>query len=68
MSISLPSATSIALSDFFARPLHRSSPVAAKIGPLILLIFGGVLLFGVVWVYFMVPETKGLTLEEVDEM
>jgi SP family sugar:H+ symporter-like MFS transporter len=33
-----------------------------------LVIFAGVLLFGVVWVYFMVPETKGLTLEEVDEM
>ncbi|KAL7417901.1 general substrate transporter [Mrakia frigida] len=42
--------------------------IAAKIGPLILLIFAGVLTFGIGWVYFMVPETKGLSLEEVDEM
>ncbi|KAF6765549.1 general substrate transporter [Ephemerocybe angulata] len=42
--------------------------IAAKIGPLILLIFFGMLLFGYVYVYFFIPETKGLTLEEVDEM
>ncbi|KAF8531542.1 general substrate transporter [Gautieria morchelliformis] len=42
--------------------------IAAKIGPLILLIFFGMLVFGYVYVYLFVPETKGLTLEEVDEM
>ena len=42
--------------------------IAAKIGPLILLIFFGMLLVGFVYVYFAIPETKGLTLEEVDEM
>ncbi|KAG6812635.1 hypothetical protein H0H92_001718 [Tricholoma furcatifolium] len=38
------------------------------IGPLILLIFFGMLLFGYVYVYLFIPETKGLSLEEVDEM
>lgn len=42
--------------------------IAADIGPLILLIFFGMLVFGFVYVYLFVPETKGLTLEEVDEM
>jgi SP family sugar:H+ symporter-like MFS transporter len=42
--------------------------IAAKIGPLILLIFFGMLMFGYVYVYLFIPETKGLTLEEVDEM
>ncbi|KIJ66473.1 hypothetical protein HYDPIDRAFT_109514 [Hydnomerulius pinastri MD-312] len=42
--------------------------IAAKIGPLILLIFFGMLVFGYVFVYFAIPETKGLSLEEVDEM
>ncbi|KAF9486548.1 sugar transporter [Pholiota conissans] len=42
--------------------------IAAKIGPLILLIFFGMLLFGYVYVYLFIPETRGLTLEEVDEM
>ncbi|KAF8913162.1 sugar transporter [Gymnopilus junonius] len=42
--------------------------IAARIGPLILLIFFGMLLFGYVYVYLFIPETKGLTLEEVDEM
>ncbi|KAF8079163.1 general substrate transporter [Lyophyllum atratum] len=42
--------------------------IAADIGPLILLIFFGMLLFGYVYVYLFIPETKGLSLEEVDEM
>ncbi|CAA7265874.1 unnamed protein product [Cyclocybe aegerita] len=42
--------------------------IAARIGPLILLIFFGMLLFGYVYVYLFIPETRGLTLEEVDEM
>lgn len=42
--------------------------IAAKIGPLILMIFFGMLLFGYVYVYLFIPETKGLSLEEVDEM
>ncbi|PFH49826.1 hypothetical protein AMATHDRAFT_75996 [Amanita thiersii Skay4041] len=42
--------------------------IAAKIGPLILLIFFGMLLFGFAYVYLFVPETKGLSLEEVDEL
>ncbi|TDL19419.1 general substrate transporter [Rickenella mellea] len=42
--------------------------IAAKIGPLILLIFFGMLVFGFVYVYFAIPEVKGLSLEEVDEL
>ncbi|EPQ60038.1 general substrate transporter [Gloeophyllum trabeum ATCC 11539] len=42
--------------------------IAAKIGPLILLIFFGMLVFGFGYVYLFIPETKGLSLEEVDEM
>jgi MFS transporter, SP family, sugar:H+ symporter len=39
-----------------------------SIGPLILMIFFGMLVFGFVYVYLAIPETKGLSLEEVDEM
>ena len=42
--------------------------IAEDIGPLILLIFFGMLTFGFVYVYLFIPETKGLSLEEVDEM
>jgi len=45
-----------------------SPRIAARIGPLILLIFAGVLVFGFVYVWLCIPETKGLQLEEVDEM
>ncbi|THG99284.1 hypothetical protein EW026_g3023 [Hermanssonia centrifuga] len=42
--------------------------IAARIGPLILLIFFGMLVFGFGYVWLFIPETKGLSLEEVDEM
>ncbi|TEB04014.1 sugar transporter [Coprinellus micaceus] len=42
--------------------------IAEKIGPLILLIFFGMLIVGYIYVFFFIPETRGLTLEEVDEM
>lgn len=42
--------------------------IAADIGPLILLIFFGMLIVAFIYVYFFIPETKGLTLEEVDEL
>ena len=42
--------------------------IAARIGPLILMIFFGMLVFGYFYVYFFIPEVKGLSLEEVDEL
>ncbi|PCH34180.1 general substrate transporter [Wolfiporia cocos MD-104 SS10] len=45
-----------------------SPRISARIGPLILLIFFGMLLFGFVYVYLFIPETVGLSLEEVDEL
>ncbi|KAH8094627.1 general substrate transporter [Cristinia sonorae] len=42
--------------------------IAGDIGPLILMIFFGMLVFGFAYVYVFIPETKGLSLEEVDEM
>jgi len=45
-----------------------SPRIAADIGPLILLIFFVVLVLGFGYVFLMIPETKGLELEEVDEM
>lgn len=45
-----------------------SPRIADDIGPLILLIFAGMLVFGFFYVWLFIPETKGLSLEEVDEM
>ncbi|KZV66564.1 general substrate transporter [Peniophora sp. CONT] len=42
--------------------------IAEDIGPLILLIFFGMLIFGFFYVWLFIPETKGLSLEEVDEL
>jgi len=47
-------------------PLSFLAPrIAARIGPLILLIFFGMLVFGFGYVYLFIPETKGVSLEEV---
>ncbi|KAL1715897.1 general substrate transporter [Schizophyllum commune] len=42
--------------------------IADDIGPLILLIFFGMLVFGFCYVWLCIPEVKGLTLEEVDQL
>ncbi|KAL5508401.1 hypothetical protein ACEPAH_6020 [Sanghuangporus vaninii] len=42
--------------------------IANKIGPWILMIFFGMLVFGFFYVYVFIPEVKGLSLEEVDEL
>lgn len=47
---------------------YFSNKIAARYGPFIMLIFGSVMVFAVVFVFLAVPEVKGLTLEQVDEM
>ncbi|KIY65663.1 general substrate transporter [Cylindrobasidium torrendii FP15055 ss-10] len=42
--------------------------ISEKIDSLIMLIFSGMLAFGWCYVYLFIPETRGLSLEEVDEM
>ncbi|KAG2136543.1 general substrate transporter [Suillus bovinus] len=64
-SIALGSATNW----FWNFMLSFFSPrIVDRIGPLIMLVFFGMLVFGYIYVYFAIPETKGLTLEEVDEL
>ncbi|KIY52020.1 MFS general substrate transporter, partial [Fistulina hepatica ATCC 64428] len=66
-AIALGSATNwiwyVVLGIFFFAPR-----ISDHIGPLILLIFFGMLVFGFCYVWLFIPETKGLLLEEVDEM
>ncbi|KAN0066375.1 hypothetical protein ACQY0O_000469 [Thecaphora frezii] len=47
---------------------YFSPSIADQYHTFILLIFGSVLVFGFFYTYFMVPEVKGLTLEQVDEL
>ncbi|KAK8858902.1 hypothetical protein IAR55_003133 [Kwoniella newhampshirensis] len=47
---------------------YFSPLIADDIGPLILLVFCGCLVFAFVYVFFMIPETRGISLEEVDEL
>lgn len=47
---------------------YFSPLIANDIGPLILLVFFGCLIAAFIYVYFFIPETKGISLEEVDEL
>ncbi|BEI80389.1 hypothetical protein CcaverHIS002_0109180 [Cutaneotrichosporon cavernicola] len=47
---------------------YFSPLIADDIGPLILLIFFGCLVAALIYVYFFIPETRGITLEQVDEL
>ncbi|KAG2115382.1 general substrate transporter [Suillus cothurnatus] len=62
-------ALGIAINWFWNFMLSFFSPrIVDRIGPMIMLVFFGVLVFGYIYVYFTIPETQGLTLEEVDEL
>jgi ABC-type molybdate transport system permease subunit len=39
-----------------------------NLGPKVFFIWGGLCTAATVYAYFLVPETKGLTLEQVDQM
>lgn len=45
-----------------------SNKVATDYGPFIMLIFGSVLVVAAVFSYLAVPELRGLSLEQVEEM
>ncbi|CAO1625109.1 unnamed protein product [Parajaminaea phylloscopi] len=47
---------------------YFSPKIAADLGPYIMLIFFGLLCCSFIYVFFFIPETKGLSLEQVDEM
>ncbi|VDC04259.1 unnamed protein product [Peniophora sp. CBMAI 1063] len=64
-SIALGSATNW----FWNFMLSYFSPLITEdIDTLILLVFFGVLVFGFIYVYFMIPESRGLALESIDQM
>ena len=44
------------------------SPDAGNLGVKTAFVFAGCIFFTLIWTYFYVPETKGRTLAEVDEM
>lgn len=53
----------------FATPyMVDSGPGNANLGSKVFFIWGGFNVFGGIFTYFMVYETKGLTLEQVDEL
>lgn len=43
-------------------------PSYGNLGPKVFFIWGGLCGCSVFWAYFFVPETRGLTLEQVDKM
>jgi sugar porter (SP) family MFS transporter len=48
--------------------LVADQPHSAKLGSNVFFMWGGLCCISFVFAYFMVPETKGLTLEQVDKM
>ncbi|CAK7206834.1 hypothetical protein SEUCBS139899_009640 [Sporothrix eucalyptigena] len=51
----------------FALP-YAVNPDEGNLGGKIAFVFGATLVIAAVWIYFMVPETKGLTYVEIDEL
>lgn len=43
-------------------------PAYGNLGSKVFFIWGGLCGLSIFWAYFFVPETKGLTLEQVDKM
>jgi hypothetical protein len=48
--------------------LVGTNPGDANLGPKVFFIWGGLCCFSLTFAYFLVPETKGLSLEQVDKM
>lgn len=51
----------------FALP-YAINPDQGNLGGKIAYVFGSVLVFAAVFIYFMVPETKGRTYVEIDQL
>ena len=45
-----------------------TNPGDANLGPKVFFIWGGLCCVSLTFAYFLVPETKGLSLEQVDKM
>lgn len=43
-------------------------PAYGNLGSKVFFIWGGLCFCSIIWAYFFVPETRGLTLEQVDKM
>lgn len=43
-------------------------PAYGNLGSKVFFIWGGLCACSIFWAYFFVPETRGLTLEQVDKM
>jgi hypothetical protein len=48
--------------------LVGTNPGDANLGPKVFFIWGGLCCLSLTFAYFLVPETKGLSLEQVDKM
>ena len=47
---------------------YMVDPGYGNLGPKVFFIWGGLCGCSIFWAYFFVPETRGLTLEQVDKM
>jgi len=47
---------------------YAINPDAGNLGGKIAFVFGAVLVFAIVYIFFQIPETKGRTYIEIDEL
>ena len=67
MSYTIAWAQTTAVITTFAVP-QLTSPTGANLGAKTYLVFAGCMFLIIIWVYVLVPETKGRTFAEIDEM